>query len=209
MKRVIISVIAAALIFTSGCAFSTANLNVSYDSAKAKVGPLSSVKPMKIVVGGFADKRSEKDKIGYVRNGFGMNTANVLTTRPVPEVVRDAVVAALSKNGHTIVTGDQKSISLSGSIERFWFESQVNFWTIEFMGTIDVELVIQDGRTGQQLFSKRYTGHHNAKMPGGYHKEMADVMNRTLENLVNQISGDPKLIETLNAQSASVAKAPD
>ena len=31
------------LFLASGCAFSPAKLNVAYDSAKAKVGPLSSV----------------------------------------------------------------------------------------------------------------------------------------------------------------------
>jgi uncharacterized lipoprotein YajG len=201
VRTIIIGTLIA--IVAGGCAFTPANLNVGYDSAKAKAGPLSSVKALKFEVGDLADKRPQTDKIGYIRNGFGTKTANVSTTRPVPVIVREAIVAALKKNGHTVVTGSEKDIAISGSVEAFWFESQVNFWTVEFMGTIDINLVVQDGRTGQVLLSKRYSGHHNTALMSGYHKEMADVMNYALENLIIQISGDTKLVDALNSFSAT------
>jgi uncharacterized lipoprotein YajG len=203
MFRAIVTGIIAALL-AGGCAFSPANLNVSYDSTRAKAGPLSSVKPLKVEVGDFADKRPQTDRIGYMRNGFGMETAKVSTTRPAPEIVREAIIAAFNKNGHK-VNGGEKDIVVTGAVKTFWFESQVNFWTIEFMGTVDVNVVVQDGRTGRVLLSKEYSGHHNTALLGGYHKEMADVMNAALENLIDQISGDPKLIDVFRSCSESSA----
>jgi hypothetical protein len=181
MFRAIVTGIIAALL-AGGCAFSPANLNVSYDSTRAKAGPLSSVKPLKVEVGDFADKRPQTDRIGYMRNGFGMETAKVSTTRPAPEIVREAIIAAFNKNGHK-VNGGEKDIVV----------------------TVDVNVVVQDGRTGRVLLSKEYSGHHNTALLGGYHKEMADVMNAALENLIDQISGDPKLIDVFRSCSESSA----
>lgn len=205
MFRAILTGIVAMLI-AGGCAITPANLNVSYDAAKAKIGPLSSVKPLKVEVGTFADKRQVTNNIGYKRNTLGVNTAYVRTTRPVPEIIRDAIVTAFNKNGHTVTSGEgDKDIAISGSVETFWFESQVNFWTIEFMGTVDVNMAVQDGHTGQVLLNKRYSGHHNAALLSGYHKEMANTMNATMENLIDQISVDAKLIEVLSSYSTSHA----
>jgi len=207
-RAIVIGIVFFALLVTSGCtggsAITQANLDVSYNLAKAKVGPLSSVKPLKVEVGTFADKRQVTDRIGDKRNYLGWRMAKIVTTRPVPEIVREAIVSAFNKNGH-IVTSDEKDIVVSGEIETFWFEYQANTWEVEFMGTVDVNMVVQDSRTGQVLFSKRYSGYHNTALKGGYHKEMADEMNAALENLTDQISNDPKLIEVLKSYSASPA----
>jgi hypothetical protein len=185
----------------SGCIHT--NLDIGYDSTKAKRGPLSSVKSLKVEVGDFADKRPQMDRIGCIRNDIGGPVINLSASRPVSAIIHDAVEAALNKNGHTAVTGSEKDITMSGSIETFWFESQTNLSTIELMGTIDINLTVRDGCTDQVLFSKRYSGHHNIALLSGYKNDRADVMNAALAKLIFQIVCDPKLIGALNSFVAS------
>ncbi len=209
MFRAIIIVIVV-MFFVGGCAYTPGQLDIGYDSAKAKIGPLSSLKPLRVEVGTFVDKRQVTDKIGDQRNGLDMKSAKVLTTRPVEEIIHEAIVEAFNKNGYT-VDSNEKDIVLSGSVETFWLEYQTKFsgvdlvGTMEFMGTIDINMVVQDSHTGHVLLSKRYSGHHNTERRAGWHKTMAEVMNAALENLIDQISGDPKLIEVLRSYSASPA----
>lgn len=188
------------LLFASGCAFPPAKLKVKYDQARAKLGPLSSIKSLEIQVVPFEDKRLLPHTIGYQRNGFGMNMGDIITTRPVAELVREAIAITLEKNGH-IVTNEKKNLKISGTIETFWFESQVNAFTLEFMGTIAVDLTLEDSQTNNSLFSRRYSGYHNAEFYMGHHKEMTQVMNSALENLTTQIATDTQLIEALQSYS--------
>ena len=85
-------VLGLSILVLSGCAFTQANLNVRYAEEQARKGPLSSVKPLNIEMGEFIDKRPETDKIGYKRNGFGQQTAKIVTTTPVPQIVREAII---------------------------------------------------------------------------------------------------------------------
>ncbi len=188
------------LLFVSGCAFSQAELEVKYDQARAKLGPLSSIKSLEIQVAQFEDKRPHDHTIGYKRTGFGTKAGNVVTTRPVTEIVREAIVITLQKNGH-VITNKKENIKISGVVETFWFEYQMNVFTMEFIGTIAVNLTLEDSQTNNSLFSKRYFGHHNAELYSGYHKEMAQVMNSALEDLTTQITTDTQLIEALQSYS--------
>lgn len=93
MKRILIT-LSLILFFGGGCAFTQANLDVAYNLEKAKKGPMSSLKPLNIEIEAFVDKRPETDKIGYKRNGFGQKTAKIVTKKPVPQIVREAFLAA-------------------------------------------------------------------------------------------------------------------
>lgn len=184
------------LLFASGCAFTQATLDVKYDQGRARRGPLSSIKPLRIQVARFEDKRPQTSVIGYKRTGWGTKAANVTTACLVTDIVREAIVAVLQKNGH-IVTDEKYEMKISGAVETFWFEHQMNVLTLEFIGTIAVDLTLEDSQTNNSLLSKRYVGYHNAKLYSGYHKEMTQVMNSALEDLITQIATDTQLIEAI------------
>lgn len=98
MKRQITLLCLIAFSLTvGGCAFTQANLNIVYDEAKASKGPLSNIAARQLMIGEFKDVRPERDKIGYKRNGYGMKTADIVTQKPVTEIVREAVTAEFSK----------------------------------------------------------------------------------------------------------------
>jgi len=170
-----------------------ANLNVRYAEENAKKGPLSSVRPLHIEVGEFIDKRPETDKIGYKRGGFGEKTGKIVTTKPVPQIVREAILLEFLKNGHLIGKTD-KDIILSGTITSFWFDLQY----VTGIGTISVNLNIIDGKTGATLLTRTYNGNYIG-LPGPWDHGIMNVMNVALERMVQQMGADNKLIQVLKS----------
>ncbi len=201
MKKIAFKVVLALFMLVSGgCAFTRANLNVKYDSEAARVGPLASVRPVTIDLQEFVDKRPERFKIGYKRNGFGQNTADIVTTKPVSQIVKEALMTEFIKNGH-IVTATGNSLVISGEITSFWFEIQVNFATLEFMGTVGVNLNVVDPDSGAVLYSQSYQGYYDESALGGLEGTWEHVMNTALERMVRDVSTDPKLLEILKVRS--------
>jgi hypothetical protein len=199
MSRLIAVLPLSALVLLGGCAFTKATLNVGYTDAMATRGPLSSVTPRRIDLGAFTDKRAETERIGYKRNMYGSKTADIVTTKPVPEIVKDALTAEFRKNGHEVTTAN-RDLVISGDITTFWFEFQVNFFTVEFFGTSAVKLNVVDGKTGKTLLTRDYQGHYTEKSGGGLDGTWERVMNEALQRMVREISTDLQLIRVLKAE---------
>lgn len=199
MSRLLAVLPLSALVLLGGCAFTKATLNVGYTDAMATRGPLSTVTPRKIDVGAFADKRPEIERIGYKRNMYGTKTADIVTAKPVPDIVKEALATEFRKNGHDVTTSD-RDLVVSGEITTFWFEFQVNFWTVEFFGTSAVTLNVLDGRTGQTLLTRSYQGHYTEKSGGGLDATWERVMNEALQRMVREVSTDLQLIRALKAE---------
>ena len=198
MSRLVAVLPLSALLLLGGCAFTKATLNVGYTDAMATRGPLASVTPRRIEVGAFADKRPETARIGYKRNMYGTKTADIVTAKPVSEIVTDALATELRKNGHE-VTAANRDLVISGDITTFWFEFQVNFWTVEFFGTSAVTLNVVDG-TGKTLLTRNYQGHYTEKSGGGLDATWERVMNEALQRMVREVSTDLQLIRVLKAE---------
>lgn len=199
MSRLIAILPLSALVLLGGCAFTKATLNVGYTDAMATRGPLSSVTPRRIDVGAFADKRPETERIGYKRNMYGTKTADIVTTKPVSDIVKDALATEFRKNGHDVTTAN-RDLVLSGDITTFWFEFQVNFWSVEFFGTSAVTLNVVDGKSGTTLLTRNYQGHYTEKSGGGLDATWERVMNEALQRMVREISTDVQLIRVLKAE---------
>ena len=83
----------------------------------------------------------------------------------------------------------------------------MNFWTIEFMGTVNVNLNLTHGKTGAVLLTAPYQGHYNEKSMGGLEGTWERVMNAALERMVSEVSTDPKLLQVLKSISSGGAVA--
>jgi hypothetical protein len=167
-------------------------INNSFDF---KLGALSTIKPLKIEIGTFTDNRQIKDRIGDLRNGFGGKAGMINTARPAPEIVAEAISGIFTKNGHIISTGE-KDIVISGSIETYWFESQLRMSSWELMGTVDVNMVVQNSH-GKTLFTRRYLGHNNKVMGVFWPKNIIEIMDAAMQNLTDQIPLDTQLIDAI------------
>ncbi len=193
------------LLFAAGCAFTDAKVNVGYTEALASRGPLSTVPARQVEIGPIEDKRPETDKIGYKRNGFNQKTAKIETEKPVAEIVREALAAELTKNGHQIVSAPY-DVHMSVEIAEFWFEMSIGFFTVDFVGTTSVVLKAQDPKTGIILLDQTYRGYHKETAAGGLEGTWGYVMNRALQQMMRDIAADFALVRALGKKPVSDAK---
>lgn len=196
MRRFALAVAVILGVMASGCALTTSNLNIAYDPAKAHPGPLSTVKPLSLEVKDLKDARPEKDKIGYKRNLYGQKLGHILAAKPVPEIVGEAIVTEFQKNGHVLNTVDPDLV-ISGEVTAFWFDAQVGFATVQFIGTVNASLTFTNRATNETLLTNSYQGYYDEESLGGLEGTWEHVMSTALERMVNQMSTDPKLIQAL------------
>ena len=184
------------LALTQGCAFTTARLKIAARPDTNFKGPLSQVAPIKFDIKPLEDARSDRARIGWKRNGYGKNTADILSTRPVTELVAEGIRAGLNQNGQTV--GIPSDVNIAGSVTRFWFEVKPNFFTIEFTGNVECDLEFVSNRTNTLIYKSRYSGTYTKKTGGGLEATWTEVMDASLEKLVEDIVFDANLIEALN-----------
>lgn len=196
MKMLTLAPIAALL---GGCAFGTAHVDAKLPPNASLKGPLSQAAPTKFEIQPFKDARTDMQRIGYKKNGFGMNTADIVSTRPVTEVVVDAVSEGLRNNGH--VVGVPADITVTGDVTRFWFELKPNMFTVEFTGYAECDLQLLSAKTGKAIYQSHYSGTYTEKSAGSLSPEgtATKVMDAALEKLVEDVVFDQQLVEALQA----------
>ena len=182
------------LILSQGCAFTDAHLSIALPEDAAPTGPLSELSHKEFNVMRMLDTRPDKTRIGHKRNGFGQETADILSDEPVEVVVRRAVEETLSKNGHRI---SDRGIRVLGEINIFWFETDVNFWDVEFMGQIECELVFSTEHG--ELYRNNYVGSYNHRASAAFSDApIRTAMNGALASLAEDIAYDADLATALS-----------
>jgi ABC-type uncharacterized transport system auxiliary subunit len=204
MLRIAILVAAAAAL--SACAYGDAKLALAYDGSTAKAGVLSEAPATTIYLADVEDRRVEKQRIGYKRNGFGAKTADIVSERPVPEIVEEALASALQKNGH-ILGGPEERFAIKPALTNFWFDYKTGFVTVEFYGQVQTELSVVDQSTGTAIYSEVFDGYYSEKTGGGLKKTWQRIMNAALADLVSKINLSEGLKDALASANAAAGPA--
>jgi uncharacterized lipoprotein YajG len=187
----------AAIVVLQGCAFTKATLDVHASPDLRVAGPLSDIEPLRFDAPQLDDARLDKARIGWKKNGFGQNTADITTAQPVDELVESAVSKALTDTRHAV--GGDGRIQLVGAVERFWFDTDTNFWTVKFMGDVQCSLDFIDAQTKQSIYKKKYAGSYAEDKAGGLNKTWAMIMGKALDKLIEDIVLDEDLATALKA----------
>jgi hypothetical protein len=207
----------ASAVLVGGCASRTVTLtlNIAYDEAAASRGPLSSVEARRIQVASLTDKLDVTTQIGYVNPELVKAKVHTVSSRPVLEIVRDALVAELEKNGH-VVNSDAPDAVLSADINEFWFRASRSGIAT---GVVSMSLTVTDGRDGRPLLTRNYRrvfpwrGAESGLCPFGFdlfadlfekHKRYWQcVMNAAVQRMMRDLATDQKLVEALKRLPAS------
>jgi len=197
---------AAAALSLSACAFGDAKLNLAYDAAGAKAGVLSEAASATVNVKDVEDARIEKNVIGYKRNGFGAKTADILSERPAPELVKEALVATLEKNGHKVDAAEER-YAIRTKLNNFWFDYKTGLVSVEFIGSIQAEISVINQITGQTVYTELFDGYHSEKTGGGLSKTWTRIMNSALADLVAKVNLSPGFKDALSSVAADQAAA--
>ena len=188
-------VIAAAILVAQGCAFTKATLDVKPTAAQV-AGPLGEVPSIKFQQPQLQDSRPDQARIGWKKNGFGQNTADIVTKQPVEQIVETAVAKALTDTKHSV--GDTGDIEIVGTIDRFWFDLDVNMWTVKFIGDVQCTVDFVDPKTKQSIYKSKYSGNYADTKAGGLEKTWTEVMSKALDKLIESIVLDEELVAALS-----------
>jgi uncharacterized lipoprotein YajG len=196
---------AAALALLQGCAFTPSQLEVQATPDARVAGPLTEVKPVKFQATKLDDARQDKARIGWKKNGYGQNTADITTVKPVDQIVELTIDKALTDSKHSI--GDDGVIQIMGTVDRFWFDMDVNFWTVKFIGEVACTLDFVDAQTKQSIYKSKYAGSYNEDKAGGLDKTWSEIMGKALDKLIEDVVLDEDLADAVKAHVAKGAGA--
>ncbi len=103
-------------IISTGCAFGTRHVTLSYPPqsenseqgvTNASAVTSTSVSQKTIIFSEFRDLRYDKSRIGNVQNTYGMDTADVVAENLVDEWINSAIISELEDSGYRVVTEDE------------------------------------------------------------------------------------------------------
>ncbi len=179
-----------ASIFFPACAFVDNEVQLEYQNVPGiAVGAL---KQGTIYLSLFEDRRIDKTKIGVIRNGYGMETAKVLTKDDPAIWVSNTLKGNLERIGYKVDTVEkgfspgQGQFYLSGNITKVYSDPKVGFFVITVHG--DVEALLQaeyNGRKTQEMIAGHTEETSMVTTGGEMHK---GVLNQARADFVVKVS---------------------
>lgn len=185
---VLLSIVAVLLV--GGCA--TGTLDVGYPETASNRALLAGVAPRRVVVAPVTDRRADTTRIGSrPEDGKAL-----LTSRPVADIVREALIVEVGKNGHTVVPapGD---VVLAADVEEFWLDAVGRSAGTQYVGRVAIAVAVADGRTGDRLLTRRYVGIRRLTAEADSESAWRDVMDTALARTIHDVATDPELVMTV------------
>lgn len=175
-----------------GCG--TAGLDVQYPAAGVNRAVLASAPPRRVGVGLVADRRTDPTRIGVdAKSGD-----RVVTARPVTDIVRDALVAELGKNGHSVLP-DARDVVLAAAVEEFRLDEIGGYGGAQLVGRVVIALSVVDGRSGETLLTTRYVGIKRRHVDKASDAARQEAMEAALARTMHDLATDPALARALGA----------
>jgi hypothetical protein len=178
----------AALLSGAGCAHTSA-LDVRYPEAAANRAMLASVGSRRVEIRPVTDRRMDTARIGSKPD----KGQNVVTSRPVTDVVREALAVEIGKNGHAIVT-ERGDVVLAIDVEEFWLDAVTAYTTTQYVGKVVIGLTVSDGDSGDRLVARRYVGIKRRLVDKPADDVAREVMDEALSRAMHDLATDRALV---------------
>lgn len=185
--RLLISAFLA--IATQACAFIDNEVQLEYQSVTGLAPNPGNTRVIFLSL--IEDSRPDKTRVGVIRNGYGMETANVLSKDDVRVWVSNTLKGNLEQAGYTVRTVEgaftptDGQFHLSGEIIRAYSDPRMGFFTITVQG--DVQAAMQAeflGRRTNKLIVGQYSEESLVSSGGDMHKR---VLNSALLDFVQKV----------------------
>lgn len=174
------------LLAAAGCGVS--GLEVRYPEAGAHAGMLASAAPRRVEIGRVVDRRVDTKRIGT-----GGKDGDMVTSRPVVDIVREALVVELSRNGYA-VGSDGRDVIVATDVEEFWLDVVRGYAKTQYVGKVAIALAVADGQTGDALLTRRYIGIKRREVDKASDDAVRDVMDAALARTIHDMATDPDLV---------------
>lgn len=185
------------MVVLSGCAFGTRHAELSYPPEGGEGGGLvaaaradtGNVPGCCEVILAVSDRRTETRRIGNVRNGFGMDTADVVTGSDVTAWVAGAFRQELAEAGYTVVPPESDASS-TGAI-RLEAEIIKVHCDVIFSYEGDVWINVYLSRQDNAPIANSYHGSGSAGLNWAATSESyAESLARALRDAITQVMTD-------------------
>jgi hypothetical protein len=187
------------LLVAAGCA-STAGLDVRYPEAGVNRAMLSTTPARRVAIGPVVDRRPQT-RIGVEAE----KKKDIVTRRPVSEIVRDALVLELGANGHTVAS-DRPDVVLAAAVEEFWLDAAPSSSKVQYVGKVVVALTVTDGPSGQRLLTRRYVGIRRHEAPTDAENAPREVMDTALARAMHDLATDSELVRAFKRAATAAVR---
>jgi anti-sigma factor RsiW len=185
--RTIPALLSLAALLAAGCAGGGA-LDVGYPEATANRALLASVGSRRVEIRPVADRRMDTARIAALPD-----RGNVVTSRPVADIVRDALAVEIARNGHELVT-ERGEVVLAADVEEFWLDAVTGYATTQYVGRVVIALGVLDGRSGERLAARRYVGIRRRVVDKPGDDAAREVMDAALARAIHDLATDRALV---------------
>ena len=176
----------------SGCGASRSGLDVRYPEAGVNRSMLAAAPPRRVEISPVADRRLDTTRIGTRPKDGG----DIVTKRPVAEIVGEALALEIRKNGHAVVS-DKKDVVLAASVEEFRLDVVAGYSSTQYVGRVVIAVTLSDGRSGDQLLTRRYVGIGRRQVDKDAEIGWRDMMDVALARSMHDLATDPELAAVL------------
>lgn len=183
-----------AVLAVNGCGATTSGLDVRYPEAGVNRSMLASAPPRRVEIPPVSDRRVDTVRIGSRPKDGGA----IVTTRPVADIVGEALAVEFRKNGHAVVS-DDKDIVLSTVVEEFRLDVVAGYSATQYVGRVVIELTVVEPRSGDRLLTRRYVGISRRQIDKNKDSDNGwrDAMDLALARTMHDLATDPELAAVL------------
>jgi len=182
----------AALLAAGGCA-SSAVVDVGYPAAGANRSMLASVAPRRVEIAPVTDARLDTRRIGTSSKGG----KDLVTTRPVPDIVREALAVEIAKNSHAVGAGTPDAV-FAAEVEEFWLDAVDAYSATQYVGRVVIALAVANGRSGDTLLARRYVGIKRRTVDTPSDSAGREVMDAALARALHDFATDAEVVAALS-----------
>jgi uncharacterized lipoprotein len=190
-----------------GCALTTAEVDVPYQSAIALPVPVPGAAHVTVAVAATDGRTTYRDRVGSKKNGYGMEMAAIVATNDLPASVSGAFKQELAARGFRIGDG---GAAVKVELVRFYNDFKTGFFSGDAVSTVAFNVKVVSAN-GAILFSKYYEGsgtEPNIQIAGGDNARAA--LTKAFSASVNSAVSDPDFIQAvLTAGGQAPAPSPD
>ena len=175
----------------TGCAFTKDYIGLNYPvrGSRDKVAGAEGVK-VEVKV---ADQRESKDVVGRKINGWGSETAGIISTNDVVELVRSAIGTELEMRG--FARGD--GVVVSVELNKFYNRFILGFWAGDSIANLIMNVQIK-AKDGNLVYSKNIVAEGlepNIQMAVGHNAKAS--LEQALSKGVSQLFDDAAFVPAL------------
>nr|WP_261985300.1 YajG family lipoprotein [Pseudomonas mendocina] len=178
-----------------GCAFTSEVIDITYNP---QAGVKSSQEYQEIIVGvSTTDSRADKQRVSSKKNGYGMETAPILSRQDIPTIVSSAIRDELTNRGFR-VSQNSPSILLRAEVRRFYNDHKLGFFSGDAVADFEfsVDVVTPDGR---EIYSRGIVAQgkeENTQLATGNNAALA--LSKALSDGMSQLFSDNDFVAALS-----------